>query len=248
MNKKSIAIVIPCWKRSEILKLTMQQLNNFIRYASDKVIIRVFYIFSPEDPELDNHLENLKLCTHDLVVMFLKNELLGYKLNQGVLIASKFNFDYLMNFGSDDLIHEKLIDIYMPFIEMDVQLFGLNSVWFYENGQDPVYFNTYNGKYLVGAGRMIHFRTVNKVIKQYGGLYPDEINKGMDTASAKRIINCGIDPVSIKTDDFPYIVDVKSDVNINSFELIRSINRAHITTKQKKRNILKEFNILFEHE
>jgi hypothetical protein len=243
MNKKSIAIVIPCWKRAEILKLTMLQLNQFIKYASEKVNVRVFYVFSEEDPEINQHLQNLKVCTHDICVVFAPNDQLGKKLNQGVSIAAKFGYHYLMNFGSDDLIHEKLIDLYMPFIEMNLPFFGLNSVWFQEGQADPIYFKSYNGKYLVGAGRMIHFDVVNKVMMHYGGLYPDEICRGMDTASAKRIINCGIHPVPIHTDEFPYIVDLKSEVNINSFEFIKSTIRNNIQITHSKRNILKEFNV-----
>ncbi|MCL5459908.1 hypothetical protein M3M33_14825, partial [Loigolactobacillus coryniformis] len=86
-------------------------------------------------------------------------------------------------------------------------VFGLASVWFYKRGETPFNFQNYNGNFLIGAGRMIHRNALNKVIGKFGGLYSPEINRGMDTHSANRLMECGYKQWVVYSGEVPLIVD-----------------------------------------
>lgn len=245
MSFKNIAIVIPCWMRPEILSLTIKQLNVLCEKTSDKVNITVIYSLSHEDPQIKEVIALLKLCKHKYIVVFSNNNLLGQKVNDAITIAISLDYDYIMNLGSDDLVHPNLIDLYLPFLEMEIPVFGLTSVWFYKSGQTPFNFCDYNGDYLIGAGRMIHKKVIEKVIEKFGALYQPGINRGMDTHSAKRIIECGYNQIIVYDGNEPLIVDIKSDVNIHNYDAIRS---AKFSKTNSDINILEYFPILKNNE
>lgn len=220
MKKPIIVIVIPCWKRSNVVQLVMKQLDVFYRETIDIIELTVLYVFSQEDPELLKLAYSFETANHKRDYIFSPNDQLGEKLNSGIDYAKKFEYDYIMNFGSDDFIHSSLIDTYMPFLRAEVSFFGINNLYFYEKGKCPVFFSYYNKPHLIGAGRMIHRRVVERVKERFGGLYGKNLKRGMDTFSAKRIMECGYEQVCIDIDIFPMIVDIKSDVNINSFNSV----------------------------
>ena len=211
---KKVMIVIPCWMRNKILHLTITQLNEFCEANAHLVNIGVVYILSANDPELSEHIQNINAASHEHYIVFSDNELLGRKLNDGIKLALAIGCDYIMNLGSDDLLHPDLIKLYMPFIEMEIPLFGLKYVYFWQPDQHAFLFDYYNGYHIVGAGRMIH----KTVIKKIGDLYPQTINRGMDTASANNILQAGYRQMVVHYDYFPYVVDVKSEININAFD------------------------------
>lgn len=217
---KKVVIVIPCWQRSAVVEKVVKQLDLFFNATKNRIDLTVVYVFSVEDPEIDMLLSIYLLANHHRDFIFSENKFLGRKLNEGIDHASKFNYDYIMNFGSDDLIHPGLIDLYENAIEREVSVFGIDKVFFWHENKPPVLFSSYNKPNLVGAGRMIHKRVIQAVYSRYGGLYSSDINRGMDTFSAHRMKNCGFHQTVIETSDFPFLVDIKSDVNINSFDKI----------------------------
>lgn len=245
MSLKNIAIVIPCWMRPEILSLTVKQLNILCEENINKVNITVIYSLSHEDPQISEVISALKFCMHKYYVVFSDNNLLGQKVNDAITIAISLDFDYIMNLGSDDLIHPDLIDLYLPFLEMEIPFFGLASVWFYKSGEKPFCFQNYNSNYLIGAGRMIHKKVINKVNDKFGSLYNPSINRGMDTHSANKIMECGFKQIFVYDGKHPLIVDIKSDINIHSYEAIRSAN---FVETDSEINILEYFPVLQANE
>lgn len=219
-TKPRIAIVIPCWGRPEILRITCLQLDIFYQKVIEDIELLVIYVLSKEDryvTELEHICSNIN---HSSQLIYHNNNLLGNKLNEGITHAKYFDYDYIMNFGSDNLIHPDLIKLYLPYIKYKIPFIGISSLYFYKKGENPLFFNYYNNPYLVGAGRLIHKTAVTDVISNFGSLYNIEICRGMDTHSAKKLIACGYQPYSLYNGEFPYIVDIKSEVNINSFEKI----------------------------
>jgi hypothetical protein len=221
-NLTKIVIVIPCWKRADILSITMDNLDNFYHATKTKIDLTVLYIFSLNDPELKNILFNFRNANHPKDYIYSENKQLGKKLNDGIQYASLLQYDYIMNFGSDDLIHPDIIDLYMPYLALKIPMFGLKSVWFYEFDKQPFFFSYYNKNHIVGAGRMIHKNVIEKVTEKFGGIYDSNINRGMDTMSENRILECGYKQLIINSGTFPFIVDIKSETNINSFSDIRN--------------------------
>lgn len=219
-NKSKIVMIIPCWKRPEILSVVCKQLDFFYHETIDKIDLTALYIFSNEDSDLDKLEEVYKNINHKADRIYSSNYYLGNKLNDGIEYASKFNYDYIMNMGSDDLIHPDIIDLYLPYIKQNLPLIGINSLYFVSKGNAPILFLDYNTKYLIGAGRLIHKSAIKTVIREYGTLYDYNISRAMDTNSAKKLMSCGYLPYSVYNDTFPYIVDIKSEISINSYEKI----------------------------
>jgi len=241
---KTIIIIIPVWKRNDVFNLCVKQLDVFCH--TDKVNIIVLYILSVTDPEVLLQLETIKAAQHRNYTIFSDNDRLGKKINDGLLFAENLEYDYIMNAGSDDLFHPNLIDLYLPFMELQLPFFGLSGVYFYENGSEPFLFEYYNGNHLVGAGRMIHRTVIQSVVKEHGGLYPEDICRSMDTFSAIRILAKGTKQNVIYSGDFPYVVDVKSEVNINSFANIEHAAKHKNCYETGKYKLNELFSVLNE--
>lgn len=240
MKKPNIVIVIPCWGRTNVFRLVCKQLDIFYSKTIDKIDLTVLYIFSRNDIALQTIEYIYQIADHKRDFIFSENEMLGKKLNDGIEYAAKFDYDYIMNFGSDDLIHHSLIDMYLPLIKVNTPIFGVNKLYFYEKGLHPVFFSYYNQPHLVGAGRMIHRQVIDKVTEKHEGLYPPDIKRGMDTMSAMRMISCGFKQTTVDPGTFPMIVDIKSEVNINSFKSV-ALNYHHNNT-----SFLSKIDVLFE--
>lgn len=247
-NLIKIVTVIPCWERADILAIIMDNLDHFFDQTKDKIDLTVLYIFSLNDPELKELLCNYRAATHKRDYIYSPNEKLGQKVNDGIEYASILEYDYIMNFGSDDLIHPSIIDLYMPFLAMRIPFFGLRSVWFYEFDRPAFFFSYYNENHIVGAGRMIHRNVISKVKESFGQLYDTIINRGMDTQSSNRIKELGYKDLIISSGSFPYLVDIKSDVNINSFETIQSSAKLRGYHSDEICEIEKFFPALIKHK
>jgi hypothetical protein len=149
-----------------------------------------------------------------------------------------------MNFGSDDLIHPAIINLYLPLMYANTPLIGISALYFLTKGQLPVYFFYYNNPHVIGAGRLIHRIVIKKVIDKFGSLYDPDICRGMDTMSARRMKQCGFVETSAYRGTFPYIVDIKSDVNINTFDQITKESNKNRFYKTPMAVLTSEFNVL----
>ena len=196
------------------------QLDLFYQQTKDKIELMVVYVFSKEDINIAELEAVYSTVNHNACLTYESNSFLGHKLNEGIRFAKHFDYDYIMNFGSDNLIHPDLVDLYFPYMQNRVPFIGISSLYFYKKEEKPLFFSYYNAPYLVGAGRIIHKNAVSDVFINLGTLYDYQVKRGMDTHSAKKLIACGYQPYSLYNGEFPYIVDIKSEVNINSFEKI----------------------------
>jgi len=226
---KKIVIVMPCWKRAEIVDLVVSQLDILFRDTKQIIDLSVVYVFSYEDPELDQLFSIYLKAKHTRDFVFSSNKFLGKKLNDGIRYAEKYDYDYIMNFGSDDLIHADIFKLYDEALKHNCAIIGINKVFFYNQQTNPVLFSYYNQPNLVGAGRLIHRTVVEDVCRHHNGLYKDDLAAGMDTFSAHRMRMCGHLQTVLDPGEFPYIVDIKSDININSFDkIVESENTGYL--------------------
>lgn len=224
--------------------MVAKQLDIFYFETDEKIDLTVMYVFSKEDPDLSKLEYIYDFSNHKRDKIYSSNSRLGKKLNDGINAAIlKYDYDYIMNGGSDDLFHPKMIDLYLPYILNKTKIFGLNKLYFYQKGKDPLFFQYYNTPHLVGAGRMIHRSVINAVKYKYTDLYDNDIRRGMDGMSARRMINCGFKQTIIDPDTFPMLVDIKSDENINSFERI-VLNAKRRAVKSKTDLLKKHFYVL----
>ena len=221
-----VLILIPVFKRPEVLEIMLNGMDRFIGSVSWEIM--PVFILSPDDPDVETSEKLIK--QHGWKRIYYKNLPVSNKINAGIeYVVRKYHFDYLMNFGSDDLIHPDIESLYEPYLRQKFKFFGINTLYFYELGtKRSIFFDTYNTNGSIGAGRMIHYSILHDFVQQCYPLYEPGLDSGMDCSSAlmiKRVMN-QID-VIIDSGRFPYIVDIKTNTNINHMMHIES-RRANI--------------------
>ena len=222
-----ILILIPVYKRPEVFKVCLENLKWFASQVS--WTIEVVCVLSPDDEDMKLNEKLVKKYGHKAV--YWENLPVAEKMNAGLQwVCRNKDFDYLMNFGSDDLIHPEIEKLYAPLLAKKVKFFGINTLYFMDYATHKTFFfNTYNNTGSIGAGRMIHKSILDKFIFDDYPLYDPGLSQGLDCSSAmsiKRTLS-EVD-VIIDSGGFPYIVDIKTNTNINHITHIETRTQ-HIT-------------------
>lgn len=196
-----ILIYLAVWKRPLITELCFRGIKRLQSHPD----------FNIEALAVISEDEMIPLCEkYGIHWVMYKNDPLGEKKNFGLQKAKEFDFDYLMEIGSDDLVLNELLDDYKNHIGKD--FFGIS---------DAAYINSETtecrrliSKSTYGAGRMIS----RKALEKSGWvLWQDRLNRGLDNNSVFALQRKGINYVRVKPLDFPCVIDVKSNENIWKF-------------------------------
>ena len=229
MKDLKIVCMIPVWKRPNILNICVE---NNKKFANNNMIF--VYIVSENDP----FIEQIRKILNGEIVFYHKNRPLGAKMNAGIEAISKhFKYDYLMNLGSDDMIIDDIYKIYNPLMNIGLDLFGYNSCYVKKISTDMIYeMPNANPEHCIGAGRMIK----KEIIENCGlKIYDDNFERGLDSNSMQimKLYNPTLKPYIL--DGIAPIVDIKSEVNINTFEMVINWGRVREieNTKYKFNNI-----------
>lgn len=199
-----ILVYLAVWKRPHITELCFAGLNRLRQHPDFD--IDVLAVISEESM--------IPLCSkYKVNWVMAPNQPLGRKKNAGLAIAKNFQFDYLLEIGSDDLILNELLDSYKPFIESKVPIFGVN---------DAAYIDSETGtcrrltrvKTTYGAGRMISRELLEKVRFK---LWSDNAKIGLDNNSLFGLQKIGVKYTKVAPMEFPGVIDVKSEENIWGF-------------------------------
>lgn len=210
MTDKPIRILIftPVWKRAEIFRICLKGIKRLQEYNPARFQIKPFFIVS----ESWAAHELMKL---NLDFIFSQNDPLGNKKNTGLKYAvENYEFDYLLEIGSDDLITSEYLDLIEPLMNANTPQFNTSSVYFIDicTGK-PAFWETSK---VLGAGRCISRIAIEKALKQ-GPLWNPEGTRGMDTFSWRQLAQVGIINHIIETNEV-YALDIKSQTNINPIE------------------------------
>lgn len=184
--------LIPLWLRPRISRLCLE---NLLELSKDNNILIHCIVSDPD---------NKALCD-ELGISYIEyeNEPVGAKLNEGLWSCKDMKWDALVTIGSDDLISPKLFDFYKQYDEDILQLdkcFFINS----KDGSSKIF------KGYLGGGRLIKRHVIESL---HYVLWDSTLNRGLDTSAMKRMEVYGY-KVEIKEVPFPYIFDIKSNVNI----------------------------------
>ena len=205
-------MLIPAYGRPEIFALSCRSLRRAIDLTT-WIDFSVMTIVSPEDVSA-KQLQQTALDSGFDVCLY-KNKPIGEKLNAGISALGK-DYDYLMNWGSDDLINPKLFDLYKPLIKQGHQLFGIGDYLVYDSRTGAaIEFSMYHA--ICGAGRMIH-RAILEWVNYRP--YNDRCERGLDGNSYSRIRNLTQMTARRLYPEELMLVDIKSDININTFNLL----------------------------
>lgn len=171
----------------------------------EKYNINVLAVIS--EPEI------IPLCEKYEVSWILHENLpLGKKKNYGLSHLANFDFDYVMEIGSDDLILDELLDNYLEYFGR-YDFFGVCDIAYIEseNGECRRHLmsaSTY------GAGRCISRHVLEEMNWK---IWDDNISRGLDNSSIKRIASHGIPYYQIPASEIPLVIDVKSNDNLWKF-------------------------------
>lgn len=205
---KKLLILVPVWKRPEILKLFLSRLT-----LPSYLETRVLFILSPEDPF---YVANTRLVK-DYNYFSHKNRPLGEKKNEALHYSLKWDWDFFMDLGSDNIIHFDLWKLYEPYFENE-KYFGINNAYVYDTKtQKSLFVNGYHQlsgeTFALGPGRVIS----RDIINELSNLWRSDWDCGMDGCSNFAIERLGYKNTVIDVGRLPYILDVKSATNLTPF-------------------------------
>lgn len=201
--KNKILIYLAVWRRPEITELCFMGINRLRNHPSYD-IDALAVISEPDMISLCNQY-GIKWLMHE-------NLPLGKKKNAGLVAAASYDFDYLMEIGSDDLITDDLLTQYLDYIGK-YDFFGISDAAYIES-ENGTCRRLITDKSTYGAGRMIN----RKVLDAMGWrLWNDNLNRGLDNDSVRSIESKGFNFYKVPAGNAPGVIDVKSDENIWRF-------------------------------
>lgn len=102
-----LLIFLAVWKRPEITELCFIGISRLRK--NSRLPIETMAVISEESM--------IPLCEkYNINWTFHENNPLGKKKNHGLNEAMKLEWDYLLEIGSDDLVKDELIELYIPFM------------------------------------------------------------------------------------------------------------------------------------
>lgn len=201
MDKK-ILILLPIWQREAITKICLDNLKELQKEINIEVLCVVSEQWAKETA-----------FKYGFKFVETPNECLGTKMNIGVRKALEYDFDYMMNVGSDDIITKDLFKCYEPYFNNDVPMFGGTRLTFIDSNSKEA--KTFDYGIMIGAARCIKREELEKVCRN-GEMY-DKVQRGLDMNSMKKF-NCSMTEIE---NPFNTIYDIKSDVNIWAYTDIK---------------------------
>lgn len=208
-----ILLFLAVWQRPEITEICFMGLRRLMNRIDFEV--SSFAVISEDSM--------IPLCEkYGIEYCFYKNEPLGEKKNYGISKAMEKDFDYLIELGSDDLIKDGILDLYKPYLGYR-DLLGLTSLCIIDSHTGRC--KVTEPKSSFGLGRAISKEGIKRASIRNNGsfnLWESTINSGLDNNSEFRMAISGVFGKRIHSDE-PLAIDIKSSVNIHSFESIQGI-------------------------
>lgn len=116
-----VVFFLAVWKRPEITELCFMGLQRLMRHRPEVFKSSAFAVISEE--------EMIPLCErYGIEWLLFDNEPVGMKKNAGLSEILKKDFDYLIELGSDDVILNDLLDVYLPLMEEGADFFATKSL------------------------------------------------------------------------------------------------------------------------
>lgn len=220
--QNTFLIATVAWKRPKILDLFLKVNSKYC----DILCVR-----SPED----NTLKKFN-SSENIFFIDVKNKPLGRKLNSRInWFLKNEKYSHIIFLGSDDLISPEIFESIKRHSKK-YDLISWSDIYYYnyktsESSYNIGYTNYRKGEPLA-PGRCVS----RKLLKELGDLWPNNIEKNPDirawTNKLSKVDNQII--LSCKKEG-GFIVDVKSDTNLNSYDKVMSVtdNKRKVDPKDK---------------
>jgi len=200
-----LLIFTPFWQRPEITRIYIAGISRLAKLQDFD--IQVFAIVSPEDETENKDLLN----EAGYIVYEYKNFPLGEKKNAGIKEALKYDFDYLMELNSDDVVKDDLLKLYKKDMENKIPFLAITNFVFVNSATGEI--KEIRGRTIYGIGRAYRKDILFE-------MWPADLNRGMDNWSEFNLQQKGFIPKK-HTTERPLALDIKSDVNIWSYDEVK---------------------------
>jgi len=206
MSALKIVTFTPVWKRPEVFEICLKGLKRLKEYDPERFDITPFFIVSES-------IAAKMVMDYGFDFIYSQNQPLGAKKNVGLdYVYDNYDFNYIMEIGSDDLITNDFLDFIEPWFKDRVPQITPFDVWFVDSATGKTaYWTT---EMVLGLGRSISKGAIAKVKKRGLPMWQPEGKRGMDTFSWRTLAKVGITNTLIKPEKI-YTLDIKSEVNIN---------------------------------
>jgi len=145
-----VLIRVPVWKRPEVTKVCFDGIERIREHWKHDTEVLIIGSEGWAEELTGSYGYNWE---------YIENHPFGAKLNKGLAACMKYKWDYLLNLGQDNLISNKLLDIYNDFIG-EFDLFGIDKCHWIQN--DNVKLVDYELQ-MLGAGRMYRRGMLEKI-------------------------------------------------------------------------------------
>lgn len=149
------------------------------------------------------------------------NSPLSDKMQHGFQEALKFDFDYMLRLGSDDLLDHNIFKLhYNDLMNAGIPYFGLKTIGIIEftSLESIVYkYNTHRQDMILGGGSMLS-RDLCMKLKGKAVYNRKPIDRGLDNESEYQIKK-QVKVLAVTTTK-PMLLDIKSEVNIWPFKFV----------------------------
>jgi hypothetical protein len=153
---KKILILIAVHGRHNITKQCYNALQKFIKQTGHQYQVLV----------VGNDQEHKIIAEHHGFKFFwYENFPVGRKLNAALTHAMQFDWDYLMQLGSDDIILPGIMQHYQPYFDTGTDVFGVDNCIFVHQETGRAKWFKYNKPDIIGAGRCISRKAIESTCK-----------------------------------------------------------------------------------
>lgn len=168
-----IVFFLACWRRPEITELCFVGLQRLAKHDPVRFDVRSFAVISEESM--------IPLCKkYGIDFLMHDNEPVGAKKNAGLNeVLNKYEFDYLIELGSDDLIFNGLLDYYEPLMKAGEDFFASKNIAFVDGIGGGARLWQYDPNLVQGLGRCLSRRLLDSMrgkvlVKAYESILSDD--------------------------------------------------------------------------
>jgi len=209
-----IVLLVAAWRRLDITRVCYEGICRIQKASPEGFEIEPVIAVSMESDQA-----LAKYYGFDTIM--LENKPLARKMNQALeYIIQTYKADYLMQLGSDDLLHVGFWQTgIVEALQKNVMVVGFNRLAMLEATSLRLKAGNYYQGF--GAGRLIKMAAIEAL---YRPLWPSHLNSDLDNASYKTLVDqfgfrrAKYNLLSTKTSDPIPVLDIKSDVNLHKFD------------------------------
>lgn len=152
----NILFFLACWKRPEITEICFLGLQRLKAYDPDRFRVTALAVISEESM--------IPLCEkYGINYLMHENKPLGKKKNAGLNECFRYDWDYLVELGSDDLLRSEILDAYEPYMKQGIPLMGMKDLVFYNSETGDA--RRYDSAEVYGMGRAMSRKMLDHVTK-----------------------------------------------------------------------------------